>query len=837
MIRSSGLLSTILLLAICAAALHAGRAAGDVIVLRSGLVLRAPSGLPDIIGTKDPVEYAFVAGKWKAPAAGGEVRFADTLVSRWERITAEPDGWFRASSLRPGYLYLTYDSPSDRVLLLRGMAHSFVSVNGEPRAGNPYQTAETFAAWEPDQGYYLLPVLLHKGRNEFLFYASQGLLKAQLETPANALLLNVRDMTLPDLVAGREFDTHGSVLIVNCTETRIRNASLSISCAPWLDIRTPLPPIPPLAVRKLPFRLRGAAPATPGKARCFLRLADPGMPVADTASVDLTVARERDARKETFTSDIDGSVQYYAVYPPAEGGGGAKALFLSLHGAGVEALNQARAYAPKDWGYIVAPTNRRPYGYNWEDWGRMDALEALAIAKRRFPIDGERVYLTGHSMGGHGVYHIGALYPDQFAAIAPSAGWISFWTYRVRAQRQNPSPLRKMLMRAALQSETFALAPNYRGLGVYILHGEIDDNVPVLQSRMMADTLAKFHKDFIYHEQPGQGHWWDLSPAPGADCVDWPPMFDFFARHARPEAERVRSIEFLTPNPGVSSSDYWLSIEGQKEQCRLSGASVRFEPGGHLLEGTTNNVSRISFDCAILNLRDSVRVRLDGQWIGTRRLPDSDGRVRCERRDTSWSFASPPSPSVKGPQRCGTFKDLFRNRAALVYGTKGSPEENRWAYAKARYDAERFWYQGNGSFEVVADVDFNPAGDNDRNVVLYGNAATNALWKKFLGGSPVSVAPGEIRAGAHRFQGGDLCCLMIRPRPFSDVASVGCVGGTGLAGMRLTNRLAYLSPGIGFPDLLIARADMLLRGEEAIPAAGFFGPDWSLEQGEIVWTE
>ena len=53
------------------------------------------------------------------------------------------------------------------------------------------------------------------------------------------------------------------------------------------------------------------------------------------------------------------------------------ALFLSVHGASVEATNQARAYAQKDWGHLVAPTNRRPYGFSWEDWGRMDALEVL----------------------------------------------------------------------------------------------------------------------------------------------------------------------------------------------------------------------------------------------------------------------------------------------------------------------------------------------------------------------------------------------------------------------------------------------------------------------------
>ena len=69
-------------------------------------------------------------------------------------------------------------------------------------------------------------------------------------------------------------------------------------------------------------------------------------------------------------------------------------LFLSVHGAEVEAISQARAYKPKTEGPIVAPTNRRPRGFNWEDWGRLDALEVLEIAKNSFPRYGANIVAT-----------------------------------------------------------------------------------------------------------------------------------------------------------------------------------------------------------------------------------------------------------------------------------------------------------------------------------------------------------------------------------------------------------------------------------------------------------
>src|SRR5262249_26010394 len=197
-------------------------------------------------------------------------------------------------------------------------------------------------------------------------------------------------------------------------------------------------------------------------------------------------------------SGIDGSVQYYALNPARRPPGGTSlpAVFLTLHGASVEAIGQADAYSPKAWGHLVAPTNRRPYGFDWEDWGRLDALEVLDLARKQLGTDPQRTYLTGHSMGGHGVWQLGALFPDRFAAIGPSAGWISFASYAGGAPAAaSPSPMEELLGRAASPSDTLACVRNYAHHGVYILHGAADDNVPVAQAREMNRRLTEFHHD------------------------------------------------------------------------------------------------------------------------------------------------------------------------------------------------------------------------------------------------------------------------------------------------------------------------------------------------------
>jgi pimeloyl-ACP methyl ester carboxylesterase len=542
-----------------------------------------------------------------------------------------------------------------------------------------------------------------------------------------------------------------------------------------------------------------------------------------------------EARQETFISATDGSVQYYAVMPQAKNAIAAKpALFLSLHGAGVEAINQARSYAPKSWGVHIAPTNRRPYGFSWEDWGRLDALEVKAIAEKKYGTDPERVYLTGHSMGGHGTWFMSATYPDKFAAIGPSAGWITFQSYRFAGSTPDTSTVQQMLLRSAKPSDLPSLATNYGHFGVYIIHGDKDDNVPPQQSYLMMDRLKTFHHDFEYHEEPGAGHWWDNSDDPGADCVDWRPLFDFFARHTRPGKERVRTINFTTANPAISARDNWVTIEAQERQLELSSVQIASVPGANRVGGTTTNVQRLGLDRDLLDLKGTPTVELDGQKIAVKDVDASADRFWFVKAGGQWSQATAAPAAVKGAARYGTFKEAFRNRMVLVYGTGGNTEENAWAFERARYDAEKLWYQGNGAVDVFADTDFDPAKEPDRNVILYGNRRTNKLWKVLLVDSPVQVDDGRVEMPGRTVKDDDICAIFVRPRAGSAVASVGAVSGTGLEGMRLTHIVRYLEPGLGLPDVTVFTPDVLTKGNEGILMTGFFGLDWSAGNGEFV---
>ncbi|HVG93415.1 MAG TPA: prolyl oligopeptidase family serine peptidase, partial [Planctomycetota bacterium] len=476
-----------------------------------------------------------------------------------------------------------------------------------------------------------------------------------------------------------------------------------------------------------------------------------------------------------------------------------------------------------------------PYGFDWEDWGRLDALEALSVELLTGGYDRTRVHLTGHSMGGHGAWHLGVTYPDRFATVAPSAGWRTFSTYG-GGPTGDAGPVEVLLRRASSAGDVPSLAGNLATKGVYALHGDADDNVPVSETQAMVERLKGVVADLHVHVRRGAGHWWDAdAEEPGTDCVDWAPMFDLMARRRLPAREEVRAIDFTTASPGVSARCAWAVVECQRTMHIRSRVRLRFDPGRRRVTGTTENVRTLVLDAGSYDR--PATISLDGSpdvvTLGLAR----GAAIRLTRGDGGWSLDGGSGEGWKGPERYGPFKEVFRHRFVFVVGTVGTPEENAWAARKARLDAETWWYRANGSVDVLEDQEYLRDVDDfqRRNVVLYGHAEMNAAWAPLLGKAPVRVARGVLRVGDHEEKGDDLACLFLHPRPETDGHLVGVVAGTGLPGLRLTDRLPYFTSGVAVPDLVVLSTSMLTRGVEGLVGAGFFGPDWSVGSGEFAW--
>lgn len=103
--------------------------------------------------------------------------------------------------------------------------------------------------------------------------------------------------------------------------------------------------------------------------------------------------------------------------------------------------------------------------------------EVIPQVASLFPIDEDRIYLTGISMGGYGVWMTAVAFPDRFAAIAPICGGGEPGTVKV-----------------------------IKNVPAWVFHGAKDPVVPVAESEAMAKALKKAGGEVRLTIYPEGGH-------------------------------------------------------------------------------------------------------------------------------------------------------------------------------------------------------------------------------------------------------------------------------------------------------------------------------------------
>jgi dienelactone hydrolase len=697
--------------------------------------------------------------------------------SKWDDISTTSDKPFQGRQFGSGYAYFEVKANEEKAMFLEAKGDSMVYVNNEPRAGDPY-------SW----GYSSLPVQLKKGKNTFLFAVGRGSFSGKLVDIGKTISFNPSDQTTPDIIKGERENLMVAMIVRNATPGDLDDLTIEAG-----GVTTRLPRVMGMSIRKVGFQVR---PNADGKYKVNLKR---GGKVVDSQPLVLRIRDKHQSHKRTFVSTIDGSVQYYAVQPSLSDGAG-QALFLSLHGASVEAMGQADAYEPKSWGYIVCPTNRRPYGFDWEDMGRIDALEVFELAKKRYQTDPSQSYLTGHSMGGHGTYQLGVLYPDKFAAIAPCSGWVSFLSYGGGATYPD-TPVGNVLKRAMSASDTLSMKSNYLNKPIFIMHGEADDNVPVSEARNMRKELAD-HPMLYWHEEKGASHWYDTDPEPGSGCEDYAPIFDMFARARIPKYKEVRDFTFKTPNLAASNQCYWMKIMAQDEAGSLSEVHAVSFPGLRKFVIESKNVAAFELDSSVLYGKGAYTVEVNGKAVSTKELGNGWARVDLKGN------------SDDNQTLCTGFKSVFKNHVTFVIPS--ADPKSSWARNKARFDAEQLQYIGNGSVDIITEEEYmnNPKPYTNRNLIVYGDAQSVYVNYLFSGGINYSRG-GLIPAGGR-------VCLEAKVQ---NGRVVGHIYGTDESSAVYGDRIPLFSSGASLPDYLLLDKSFLTDGLKGVFDLHFWSPE------------
>ncbi|MBQ4087417.1 MAG: dienelactone hydrolase family protein [Clostridia bacterium] len=201
-----------------------------------------------------------------------------------------------------------------------------------------------------------------------------------------------------------------------------------------------------------------------------------------------------------WETDIHFSFRYLRYLPKDFDENKKYPLVFFLHGAGEWGENledvarhgflQHVRESGKEYPFIIVAPQCPAHQY----WGCFteSLLAFLDYICESLPIDKERVYLTGLSMGGTGTWMLAMAAPERFAAIAPICGTGIYWF-----------------------GEALVDIP------IMIYHGDYDEIVPLSESISMVNSVNKRGGNAQIEICYGLGHnAWDIAYADDT-LVNW----------------------------------------------------------------------------------------------------------------------------------------------------------------------------------------------------------------------------------------------------------------------------------------------------------------------------
>jgi len=515
-------------------------------------------------------------------------------------------------------------------------------------------------------------------------------------------------------------------------------------------------------------------------------------PLMEFAELKLEAAGQSAARirpygfyRLAYRDDVDGSPQFCRAYlPPAYDPAKKWPLVLQIHG-----FNPANPKYVRWWsadsrhpGINAEFANHQgviymePHGRGNTTYlglGDTDILTVIALAKKHFNVDEDRVYLTGDSMGGWGTWNVGTRHPDLFAAIAPVYGGADYHSQVPEAELAKLSDLERLRFE---KQSSWAMADCLLNLPIFVHHGDVDKSVNVDYSRYGVRMLQRWGYNIRYQEIPGRGHEaLDIMN----DNIEW------FLQHRRnpdPLHVRIRSAELR------NASAYWARVEQAANplQFMVVDAEV-INPSTIRLD--TENVASITLSPskALLDPAKPLNV----VWNGVpRALTLTQGKATLTDPACSNPQSAIRNPQWKSPSLPGTMSDFTTTPFAIVVGTVSKdPEMVQMCRDKADV-VIKYWREFQKQEpRVFKDTELADADAARYSLQLIGGPDANSVSAKLASRLPLQIGSDEITIDGKSFKAKNAAVQMIYPNPLNPQRYVLLVAGNSVDGLYVADPL------------------------------------------------
>ncbi len=438
--------------------------------------------------------------------------------------------------------------------------------------------------------------------------------------------------------------------------------------------------------------------------------------------------------------------------------------------------------------------------------GDQDILKCIELAKQKFNIDEDRIYLKGESMGGGGTWNVGTRHPELFAAIAPVFGG---WDYHAGMKENEIANLSERERFNNEVNSSLAHADALLTTPVFVSHGDIDKSVDISNSRYLVKTLQRWGYDVRYHEYPGFGH-------EGIEYYDQVmPWFLEHKRNADPAKVRVRSADLKY------ASAHWLKVTQLDNPNSFVAAEAEVLIN-NTIKLSTENVLEMELNpsAKLIDPKKAVTVIWNVNDIRETRV--INGKIIL--RDKGYN----PLPLHKNPKIAGMISDIQTTPFAVIIGTIAKDSLMAKLINIKAQEFINYWKNWQ-KYEprVFKDTELTEADMKKYSLILYGSAEDNLISKKLSDKIPLKVSSEEIEISGKKFPAKDACIKMIYPNPLNAERYVLVIGATSGSGMFFSDNIPsdddFVIQDGSIPNSYLGRT----KSKISI-AHGFFDYNWQI---------
>jgi dienelactone hydrolase len=534
-----------------------------------------------------------------------------------------------------------------------------------------------------------------------------------------------------------------------------------------------------------------------------------------------------------FYSRIDGSAQPYLLTMPDTYDAAAAReyrLDLFMHGRDDTVLEQqfmaksTTGYTSKPLGpgadrFMLQPYSRYTNASRFA--GETDGLEAIESVAKAYPIDRNRIVMTGFSMGGAAAWSFIVHYADRWAAAAPGAGFSETEVFLRGALARQPQNAVQRTLWHMYDATDYAM--NTFNVPVVAYSGGIDAQKQAADA--MAAAMLQEGLTLEHVIGPGTAHAYE----PHARQQVQDRLDELVAAGRNPVPKEIRFTTWMLRYNRM----FWVTIDGMETQWQRARVTARLEKD--TIHMTTANVTalHLTFAPGLAPFATGTRpsASIDGASVALPTVArDGSFSAGLVKAGAKWRLGELPNGTLRkkhGVQ--GPIDDAFMDSFLFVRpsGRPLSPALGRWAQEQADYAVSEWAHFFRGEPRVKQDTAVGPDDVAAHNLALFGDPSSNAVYKRIASRLPIRWTAEGVVVGGQTYSK-DHAPVFIFPNPLNPNKYV--VINSGFTFHDQSNN-AMQSPKL--PDWAVV--DITKPGNNArylplyVESQGFFDEAWKLK--------